>query len=147
MFNSDLNLFSTIDVVNRSLLANNRYNLRCNELKPKPVPVLPLDVSGSNGFSTVTLSSLPTQLAWMLILIMPVVSYNPNLIAFSTSGCKIIGGTIAWRHSGSSITVVVNRCPNLTFSISRYNSRWVNSSSSRTQLSSSLRMVPRRKSD
>ena len=58
--------------------------------------------------------------AVILMLMVSVVSYNPNLIAFSTTGCNNMAGIFIWPITSEDSMVVVSRWPNRTFSMSRY---------------------------
>src|SRR5215831_8533944 len=52
IFKIVVKIFLSAMVLRRSFLPNNRYKRRWAELKPKPVPCLGTEVSGSKGFCT-----------------------------------------------------------------------------------------------
>src|SRR5215204_4047195 len=80
-------IFSFASAFTRSFLANNKNNLLCTDCKPKPVPCRGVEVSGSKGFVTVITKLFSSFVAFKLISISSMVSYRPNLIAFSMIGC------------------------------------------------------------
>ena len=64
---------------------------------------------GSKGLETETISVPFSCLAFISIVIASVVSYSPNLMAFSTTGCNSIGGICMCCTPSSCITSVDKR--------------------------------------
>ena len=63
----------------------------------------------SNGFCTCTNNMSSCSHAFMVIVIASVVSYSPNLMAFSTMGCSSIGGISNCSAAGDALTSVDKR--------------------------------------